>query len=155
MIKTLYTTVAILSLSAFAAPVQKKAPVALAEKAQVIVIENSYLKNDEKKLKLIKKKIEILEGRDQLSSKSEQKLESLKQQKNKIFFWKKYLQYMQKRISILSSGVREPYKKMSKLDRAILPLLNNYEKLTGQAFPKDYFKKAKIVEAKLKAPKKK
>ena len=62
---------------------------------------------------------------------------------------------MNGRIEILRSNTREPYKEISKLDRKFGPLINNYTKLTGEAFPKTFFQKAKAVEMKLIAKMKK
>ena len=144
--KKLYAfTLFLLTTVAFAAPLQDNDPMLDFDKARKIYVKKTYLKNAKKRLSQLQRKIKILEERQSLSKKNKANLELLTQKKNKIQIWQKDVEFTQDRINAWKENTGWSLSKATKADEKMRILAENYEKLTGEKYPKDLGLKIELI----------
>ena len=117
-------------------------------KAKIIYIKSTYLKNSEKRLASLNRKIKVLEKRDTLSKTAKKKLHTLKVIRNKIEIWSK-LHTIEKVIITEALASNKTTKRLKKALTEKKILLDNYERLCEEKFPLDFHKKSRVIFMKL------
>ena len=133
-----------------AAPLSENHPGLIPDQAKAIHIKSSYLKNLDKRVKALKKKIKRLKSKETLNQKALLRLETHQTQLKKIPFWKKYHQLTKKIISTIRKNDKASEATYSKLEGERAQLRQKYRALTKEPFPKDFDQKVYSIRQKIK-----
>ena len=139
--KTLYFLLSLLSVQVIAAPLSNDDRALLSDRAKAIYVKKTYLKNADKKIQILKRKIELLKAKDKQSKKVKEKIQLVKNQLNKIFLWKQYHKLTVEVISVMKKNTPGATGSMNIIYQKRGELESNYQTLINEKFQKIFIKK--------------